>query len=99
MIHRAARFALNRPWRRNFRDIVTDMLATLNWQTLEERRKQSYLFKFTNSLIYVPDQYLPALSPLRSTRANHPLKLLHIYSMPEQIDTEIIFTMDSKRLE
>jgi len=38
------------------------------------------LFKFTNSLIYVPNQYLPALSPVTSTRANHPLKLLHIYA-------------------
>ena len=71
--HRAARFVLNRPWRRNCRDSVTDMLTTLNWQTLEKRREQSrltLLFKFTNSLIYVPNQYLPVLSPVTSTRAN-----------------------------
>ena len=81
--HRAARFVLNRPWRRDCRDSVTDMLTTLHWQTLEKRRKQSrlmLLFKFTNSLIYVPNLYLPALSPVASTRANHPLKLLHIYA-------------------
>ena len=59
------------------------MLTTLNWQALEKRRKQSHLmllFKFFNSLIYVPNQYLPALSPVTSTSANHPLKLLHIYA-------------------
>ena len=81
--HRAARFVLNRPWRRDCRDSVTDMLTTLHWQTLEKRRKQSrlmLLFKFTNSLIYVPNLYLPALSPVVSTRANHPLKLRHIYA-------------------
>ena len=81
--HHAARFVLNRLWRRNCRDSVTDMLTTLNWQTLEKRRKQSrltLLFKFMISLIYVPNQYLPGLSPVTSTRANHPLKLLHIYA-------------------
>jgi len=69
--HCAARFVLNKPWRRNCRDSVTDMLTTLNWQTLEKRRKQSrliLLFKFTNSLIYVPNQYLPALFLLQGTR-------------------------------
>ena len=73
---RSARFVLNRPWRRNCRDSVTDMLTTLNWQTLEKHRKQSrltLLLKFTNSLIYVPSWYLPVLSPVTSTRANHPL--------------------------
>jgi len=38
--HRAARFVLNRPWRRNCRDSVTDMLTTLNWQPLEKRRSK-----------------------------------------------------------
>jgi len=78
--HRVACFVLNRPRRKNCRDSVTDML---NWQTLEKCRKQSrlmLLFKFANSLIYVPNQYLPAPSPVTSTRANHPLKLLHIYA-------------------
>ena len=83
--HHIACFVLNRRWRRNCRDSVPDMLARmapLIWQTLEECRKQSrltLLFKFTNGL-YVPDQHLPALSPVTSTMANHPLKLLHIYA-------------------
>ena len=93
--HRAARFVLNRPWRRDCRDSVTDMLTTLHWQTLEKRRKQSrlmLLFKFTNSLIYVPNLYLPALSPVVSTRANHPLKLRHSYIYtPEQTVIEAHF--------
>jgi len=44
------------------------------------------LFKFTNGLIYVPNQYLPVLSPVTSTRANHPF-----ISMPEQTVTENSF--------
>jgi len=35
---------------------------------------------FTNNLINVPNQYLPVPSPVTSTRANHPLKLLHMYA-------------------
>ena len=50
------------------------MLVELKWPTLEDRRKQALLFKFVNKLIYVPNQYLPVLSPATSTRANHPLK-------------------------
>ena len=64
--HCVARFVLNRPWRRNCRDSVTNMLLTLKWPSLEERRKQSrltLLFKFINNLIYIPNQYLPVLSP------------------------------------
>ena len=38
------------------------------------------LFKFVNKLIYVPNQYLPVLSPATSTRANYPLKLLQLYA-------------------
>ena len=81
--HRAARFVLNRPWRRNHRDSITEMLVELKWPTLEDRRKQArlmLLFKFVNKLIYVPNQYLPVLSPATSTRANHPLKLLQLYA-------------------
>ena len=37
------------------------------------------LFKFFNSLIYVPNQHY-LLAAVTSTRANHPLKLLHIYA-------------------
>ena len=81
--HRAARFVLNRPWRRNHRDSITEMLVELKWPTLEDCRKQvrlMLLFKFVNKLIYVPNQYLPVLSPATSTRANHPLKLLQLYA-------------------
>ena len=81
--HRAACFVLNRPWRRNHRDSITEMLVELKWPTLEDRRKQArlmLLFKFVNKLIYVPNQYLPVLSPATSTGANHPLKLLQLYA-------------------
>ena len=81
--HHAACFVLNRPWRRNCRDSITNMLLTLKWPSLEERRKQSRLmlmFKFINKLIYIPSQYLPVLSPATYTRSNHPLKLHHLYA-------------------
>jgi len=80
--HCTARFVLNKPWRRNCRDSITNMLLTLKWPSLKERRKQScltLLFKFINKLIYIPSQYLPVLSPATHTRSNHSLKLHHIY--------------------
>ena len=33
--HRAARFALNKPLRRNHRDSITEMFQTLNYPSLE----------------------------------------------------------------
>ena len=37
--HRAARFVLSRPWRRNMRDSITEMLTSLGWPPLQLRRK------------------------------------------------------------
>ena len=85
--HGAARFVLNRPWKRNCRDRITNMLLTLKWPSLEELRKQSHLmllFKFINELIYNPRQYLPVLSPATYTRSNQPLKLQHLYARTNQ---------------
>ena len=81
--HRAARFVLNKPWRRNHRDSITDMLQSLKWPSLEERRRHSrliLLFKFLNRLIHIPNQYLPAPSPLNITRSNHNQKLAQLYA-------------------
>ena len=50
--HRAARFILNKPWRKNYRDSITDMIQSLNWLSLEKCRRDSRLilsFKFLNS--------------------------------------------------
>ena len=72
--HRAARFVLSKPWRCNHRDSITEMLQTLNWPSLEKRRKQSrliLLFKLLNNMIYIPTEYLPVPSPLTNTRSNH----------------------------
>ena len=41
--HCATRFVLNKPWRRNCRDSLTNMLLTLKWPSPEEQRKQSCL--------------------------------------------------------
>ena len=55
--HHAAKFVLNKPWRKNHRDNITDMLQSLNWLSLEKRRRDSrliLLFKFLNRLIHIP---------------------------------------------
>ena len=81
--HRAARFILNKPWRRNNRDSITDMLRSLNWPSLQEHRRHSHLFlffKFLNGMVHIPIQYLPARSPLTITRSNHNQKLMQLYA-------------------
>jgi len=37
MQHHVAHFALNRPWRRNCRDSITNMLLTLKWLSLVQK--------------------------------------------------------------
>ena len=64
--HRAARFALNRPWIRGHHDSITEMLCTLEWTTLETQRSHSHLLmliKILNHHISIPDQYLPVRNP------------------------------------
>ena len=59
------------------------MLIRLKWQSLENRRRHSHLillFKFVNKMIHIPTQYLPAPSPLTTTRANHNQKLLQLFA-------------------
>ena len=41
--NRAARFVLNRPWRRHYHDSVSSMISTLNWQPLQTRRINAQL--------------------------------------------------------
>ena len=36
--NRAARFVLNRPWRKHYHDRVSSMISVLNWQPLQVRR-------------------------------------------------------------
>ena len=87
--HRAARFVLTNlaAWRRNHRDSITDMLMTLKWLSLENRRRHSrliLLFKFVNKLIHIPTQYLPVPSPLTTTRANHDQKFMQQYARTDR---------------
>ena len=82
--HRAARFAMNKPWYRQCHNMsITKILAELYWPTLQNRRKQARLilmFKIVNGNLIVPARYLP-LSPILScTCANHSLKYAHLQS-------------------
>ena len=58
--HRAARFVLNRPWKRNNRDSITELLQQLNWSTLETQRKNA-----RPTLLFSHQQY-----------TNHPYRIL-----------------------
>ena len=64
-----------------------NMLRSLNWPSLEERRRHSHLillFKFLNGMIHIHIQYLPAQSPLKITRMNHNQKLMQLYAKTNQ---------------
>ena len=81
--HRAARFILRKPWRRNVRDSVSSMLAELQWPSLSQRRKcarLTLLYKSLNNIVSIPPTYLPVPTPLSSTRSNHGQKFLHYHT-------------------
>jgi len=81
--HRAARFVLNRPWRRNMQDSVTEMLTSLEWPPLQLHRKfarLTLLYKIIHNLTEIPSSYLPTLLPVTITRSNHDQKFLHYYT-------------------
>ena len=78
--HRAARFVLSRPWRRNPSDSVNSLLHSLGWPTLQLWRKCNRLilmYKVLNNPRSVPLNYLPAPSPITTTRSSHDFKLMH----------------------
>jgi len=84
--HRAARFVLNKPWRRNDEDSVSQMLTVLNWPSLQDRRKYSrllLLYKIVNNQFQIPMNYLPYQVNC-NTRAQHPSKYRHY-----QVSTEV----------
>lgn len=78
--HQAARFVLNKPWKRSAEDSVSEMLKLLKWKTLQERRadqKVILMYKILNEIIYVPQNYIPLRSKA-NTRSQHSLKLKQI---------------------
>jgi len=75
--HRAARFVLNRRWRRNVRDSISEMLGSLKWPPLEQLRKCTRLTLIIHNFVEIPTDYLPILSPITMTRSNHDYKFLH----------------------
>ena len=98
--HRAARFILNKPWHRNERDSITQMIFELSWPTLQHRRKctrLTLLFKLLHQHLTIPDYYLP------SHRHAYPLEIIttqNFYTInPEQIFTSIHFFQNYSRME
>ena len=77
--HRAARFVMGKPWRKNQRDSITNILENLNWPTLQERRRWArliLLYKVLHDLLTIPSCYLPARSSELRARYSHNLKLV-----------------------
>jgi hypothetical protein len=75
---RAARWSAHR-YRRT--SSIGEILASLEWPTLEERRKKARLetfYKFSKGLISIESQHLPRLKPVeankRTTRGTHPFE-------------------------
>ncbi len=59
---KAARFVLNKPYRRSQRDSVSAMISQLGWESLSERRAKlsvTLFYKVVNRLVEVPQDYLP----------------------------------------
>ena len=76
---RAARYVLNRYHNTSS---VTEMLNTLNWPTLQDRRchaRLTMMYKIANGLISI-DSANQLIHTTRSTRRNHPMAFQHISS-------------------
>ena len=77
--HRAARFVTGKPWRRDQRDSITDILRALNWPTPQKRCQQArpvLLFKILNDFLTVLSSNLPARPPVLRTCFAHYFKLV-----------------------
>jgi len=72
---RAARFVKNIPFRRSKPPVsISAMVSDLGWEPLQTRRLHSRLtimYKITNGLVEVPQEYHPAPRPQNSAR-RHP---------------------------
>ena len=78
--HRAARYVLNQPWRRNVRDSINSLLSSLKWPTLQLRRESAriiLLYKIINHILQIPINYFPTPSPVITTRSRNDMKFLH----------------------
>jgi len=76
--HRAARFVLNQPWRRNIRDSISSLLSLLKWPSLQLRRECTCLILLYYKIInnFLP-HYLPTPSQITTTRSRNDMKFLH----------------------
>ena len=76
----AARWVMNQPYNPHNPSSVTDMIAKLNWPSLQQRRicADVTLYKVVNCLIAVPVIYHPVAATVRSTRRSHSMKFIPI---------------------
>ena len=96
--HRAARFVLDCPWRRDCRVSINSMLLTLGWPSLYLRRKRARLvlmFKLLQYLLIISPEYFPTPSPVTTTRANHNFKIF-IIKKPLMLTSSHFFQEQSR---
>ena len=79
--HRAARFVLNKPWKRNAydQDSITQLMQQISWPTLKAQCRHArliLLYKIINNILIISSEYLPTSSS-SVTRAQHTLNFLH----------------------
>ena len=77
----AARWVMNQPYNPHNPSSVTDMIAKLNWPSLQQRRvwaDVTLMYKVVNCLIAVPVIYHPVAATVRSTRRSHSMKFIPI---------------------
>ena len=81
--NRAARFVMNKPWRRSDRsnqESATSMVNSLGWETLQQRRKNArvtLMYKVYHNCVDVPSSYLPPRTTV-NTRGTHAYSLRQI---------------------
>ena len=77
-----ASFVLKRPCWRRYHHSVSYMISTLNWQSLQTRRRNAQLillYKVFHDYQTISHQHLPTQATL-NTRSNHNQKLQHYQS-------------------
>ena len=77
----AARWVTNQPYNPHNRTSVTEMINSLKWPSLQQRRvwaDVTLMYKVVNCLIAVPVNYHPITATIRSTRRSHSMKFIPI---------------------
>ena len=82
--NRAAHFVLNCPWRGYHHDSISSMISTLNWESLQTRKRNARLilpYKIFHDYQTISYQYLSTFAPLNTRQSEIavlPIKNYHM---------------------